>query len=296
MAKEKKSAYENLNMAVTRILKKQNKNNAENTISGPDLLKAIEKEGKDTIPQGTFNNYITDLVRDPNTQISCKGPRQGYFLGKELPEKKGPTHEDTDSDKEYARREAKLYDVLKNWLLSQGYNAKITSPQKNHGWWGNPDITGIKTNISLQTEIEVATIEVKLTTSKWEHWIFEAVSHKRFSNRAFFAFAYSDASVPKLPAMMRYYSELYKIGIIAVLMDDKDLETLESSKGKDIEKLTLDDSTVEIRVIYSAPYTHIQPFHQVAFLEESLEIKNQSKLTEWGETPPKEGKTHKAME
>jgi hypothetical protein len=48
-------------------------------------------------------------------------------------------------------------------------------------------------------EINVVTIEAKLGFESWEVDFFQAVSQRRFANRAYFAFALPESLADKLP-------------------------------------------------------------------------------------------------
>mgnify|MGYP006974890755 CR=1 FL=1 len=64
------------------------------------------------------------------------------------------------------------------------------------------DVVGLKVSEGLlgQRDLEVATIEAKLTRKSWKQVFFEAVSHKRFSHRAYFAFGASPGGALSLVA------------------------------------------------------------------------------------------------
>jgi hypothetical protein len=184
------------------------------------------------------------------------------------------------------QKEKLLYPVLKGWLMGQGYRAKDTSTVKAMGRWGNPDLTGIHVAEQLALfSLEVVTIEAKVSLSDWQYWIFEAVSHRRFANRAYFCFAQPEEGIAKIPQDMRYYSELYGIGVLMVSMDSQQFEQL--GNGLLSEPLTVAD--VDIMQLFSAPYHHVQPRYQDSFCRQGLEITTTQQLLTWGDTLGSEG-------
>ena len=132
--------------------------------------------------------------------------------------------------------------------------------------------------VTLGTDIkvEVVTIEAKTSFFDWEHWFFEAVSHRRFANRSYFAFAHPFEAISLIPQDMRYYSELYSVGVIVIGMETSHFELL---KNGELSEIDIND--VDIQEIYSAPYNHTQPKYQSKFLE-ALEIRDVRSLYNWG--------------
>jgi hypothetical protein len=124
----------------------------------------------------------------------------------------------------YTKREAALYVVLRDWLVGRGYQAKVASNAKTGGTWGNPDVAGIKITEGYlgRHDIEIATVEAKVSMTAWRQWIFEAVAHKRFAHRAYFAFAFGsdEPGLDRIPdvADLRKYAERYRVGVLVVFM------------------------------------------------------------------------------
>ena len=74
-------------------------------------------------------------------------------------------------------------------------------------------------------EIEIYTAEVKPSIMSWKSWIFEAVSHSRFSERCYFIFR-SDGEVTELVADLIDYAERFGIGIAVIEIDDDQYTSL----------------------------------------------------------------------
>jgi hypothetical protein len=235
-------------------------------------------------PKGTFFAYLSKLAKDPASKIATKGKKQGYYLDKSQAslEDSQDVQETTQyeaaqnsegtikNDQEKSRkprieRERLLYPAIENWLIAQGYQSADTSSSRGLGKWGNPDVVGISALDAFSgVSIELVTVEAKSSLDNWEQWIFEAVSHRRFTNRSYFAFAHPDEGIAKIPQDMRYYSELYEIGILLISMDSDIYKELHASNFKASE---IDPDNYEIIEIYAAPYHFVQPRYQLRFCE-----------------------------
>lgn len=294
--------YERVREACTHILQTDNKLNEKDTYSSTELFKLAKERFPNYFHQSfssnTFAQYLSNTVKDIDSSINCLGRKRGYYISTITKDSK--TQEDiTDltltessstiseiscnniSNKQTQRRIQKenlLYPVLESWLVAQGYQAEDVSSGRSLGKWGNPDVAGI---IALDTfnslSIELVTIEVKTSLDDWEQWIFEAVSHKRFANRAYFAFAHQEETISKIPQDMRYYAELYGIGVIALSMDNEKYRKLHSGE------LTapLESEDLDIIELFSAPYTFVQPKYQLKFCT-ALGINCLKQLYHWG--------------
>lgn len=292
--------YQKVKLACEFILNKKNKRSSKKTLSSNMLF---EEAGNafghhiTEIPKNTFYQYLSNTIKDTESQINCLGRRQGYYLLDAIIEGQ-PEETSTDSasiaesaqalsteaDSSTAERKQKeclLYPVLESWLVAQGYQAADISNGRSLGKWGNPDVAGIS---ALETisgiSVEVATIEAKVSLDTWEKWIFEAVSHRRFANRSYFAFAHSAETVSKIPQDMRYYAELFNIGVLVISVDDN---TFKELLNGDLTE-SLESDKVDIVEIYSAPYNFVQAKYQHKFCT-ALGIQNMKQFYQWG-TPP----------
>lgn len=279
------SEYRRVEIVAKAVLNSEKALSPAKAISGKRIFELAEKQVKAfDIKYNTFIVSMSGLVKDEFSEINCLGKRQGYYLSsiaKEFGEKsrKDAAEKDTTSETTRKEKEKLLYDVLLNWLLEQGYRSRISAAGRGHGRWGNPDITGIISDEAFgNLAVEIATIEAKISNDGWQQWIFEAVSHRRFSNRSYFAFAHPAELVSKLPQEMRYYSELYNVGILVVGIDNKVFEELNDGKRQS----ALSDDDVDLIELYSARYNHVQPLYQKEFLE-SLDIHSSADAFRWGE-------------
>lgn len=261
--------------------------NSQHTLSSMELWKQAKQEFPEelNIAKNTFLQYVSNTVKDVETRINCLGRKQGYYLvelseeiekagGLEVPELGAP--EKAVSPRK--QKEKLLYPVLESWLITQDYQTSDISTGKTLGKWGNPDIAGIHALDGLSgTSIEVVTIEAKVSLENWEQWIFEAISHRRFANRSYFAFAHPSEMIAKIPQDMRYYAELYQIGVLVLSIENSNFEKL--NEGQFHGELDLED--VDIIELYSAPYNFVQPKYQVKFLK-AQGIECSKSLYRWG--------------
>jgi hypothetical protein len=171
-----------------------------------------------------------------------------------------------------------LYPVLESWLIAQGYQAENVSSTRSLGKWGNPDVAGINPMDNFSgLSLEVVTIEAKTSLDNWERHIFEAVSHRRFANRSYFAFAHPEETISKIPQDMRYYAELYNIGVLVLSLENETFDKL--IKGTLQNPCEFDE--VDIMEIYSAPYNFVQPRYQIKFCD-AVGITCVKELYQWG--------------
>lgn len=218
--------------------------------------------------------------RDPSSPVTNAGRGKGYYIS-DTAERIADETSDMREDLPAAtriEREKLFYPSAQQWLNGQNYRSADTSGGRRHGRWGNPDITGIRGVEHFGVvHVEVATIEVKPSIDGWEYWIFEAVSHRRFANRAYFAFAHPWDLIEKIPDEMRYFAELYQIGILILGTDDEVYDhVMKGSSPREIEP-----DEIEIIEKYPAPRTTLLPEYQQGYLE-ALGINNQQQLWGWG--------------
>ena len=248
-----------------------------------DLLQKAEKEKR--IEEG---NYTIDDFNE-ETQQAIKNIEEYKNLtvcenkSEKVTEEKDSQESSLAEDslpRKRIQKEALLYTLLESWLVAQGYQSQDVSAGRSLGKWGNPDVAGISALDSLNgLSIELVTIEAKVSLDDWEKWIFEAVSHKRFANRSYFAFAHPEETVTKIPQDMRYYAELYNIGVLVLSMDNAKYKELQSGNLRE----PLDSEEVEVIEIFSAPYNFVQPKYQLKFCN-ALGISCLKELYRWGKT------------
>ncbi|NEO84612.1 MAG: hypothetical protein F6J87_10215 [Spirulina sp. SIO3F2] len=278
---------EKVKVACEYILKSQKKLASDNTLSGSELFDKAKKEFPEefqSTQRNTFLQYLSNTVKDTASYINCLGKRKGYYISstaQEVAENLSQSKDQSsDVDQKTARRqkEALLYPVLESWLIAQGYQSANVSANRSLGKWGNPDLAGINALDSFNgISVEVVTIEAKTSSEKWEQWIFEAISHRRFANRSYFAFAHPEEAISKIPQDMRYYAELYNIGVLVLSLEN---ETFEKLMQGTLDN-SLDSEEVDIVEIYSAPYNFVQPKYQIKFCH-ALGITCVKELYQWG--------------
>lgn len=222
------------------ILKARGATSSSTATSSKDLVSAVRAaiasgELKVDVADSTVLQYISSAVNnDPDCPIVSGGSWGGYWLEEAGPEEEEvapPPVEVVVTPTAGSFKEFDLYPLVSFWLDStKGYTAKDLSNLRAGGKWGNPDIVGVsRVELFGAIEIETVSCEVKLSDSNWETFIFEAISHKRFSNRSWYCYRTTNQNVP-LPRGMEYYAERYKVGIVQIALSDEELGRLKSMK------------------------------------------------------------------
>lgn len=185
------------------------------------------------IPQNTFTIYLSKIAESEESKINCQGRRQGYYIDlvyekideqSKVEQNKQESIEVALEGKKTHILEKDTYPWLENWLF-QCDNERVAdiSSLRAQGKWSNPDLVGMKTdNLFGATDVEITTIEAKITYDNWEQWIFESIAHTVFSNRSYFAFIFSEEHIHKLPADMKHYAEIFKVGILIIAINATD--------------------------------------------------------------------------
>ena len=132
--------------------------------------------------------------------------------------------------------------------------------------------------------LELASIEAKISEFDWRRVFFEAVSHKRFADRAYFAFAFGtdQPTTTKLPELqlLREYGEKYRVGILVVFMEPGLHQLLLSAQEAEIPEITLD--MVRVEEVWPAMYDPVPLSMRERFLREVLEIEDMKALHTYG--------------
>ena len=240
------------------------------------------------VSESTFGSYLSGIVKQIEAPFAShgKGRSGGYFLSDQSTELAREATSLPDEAKTAERaKERWLYPSLVAWLTGQGFQAKDTSAIRSRelGKWGNPDVTGFAIDEHLsRLEITVATIEAKLGFDAWEVDFFQAVSQKRFSNRTYFAFALPEDLSEKLPADLRYYSELFGVGVLVIDLDNDVYQRLASGTLTPDDKNELEDADGStVREVLSAPW-HSVPAAYHRRLCEAFSIRDTRALMNWG--------------
>lgn len=258
----------------------------------------------------TFIQYLANLSKQPDSSIRSGGRGKGYFLVRQnlkqdqiddlseaekyfqifnivAVEPQPPaTAEPVEiqaaqrqpRDRQFVQRERRLYPLLKSWLATQDYQAADISQGKSLGTWGNPDVAGINLIEAFdRLSIELVTIEAKITSLNWRVDIFEAISHRRFANRVYFSYAVKDSEKGIIDKDVRYYAELYRIGILIIVLSDSDYERLIAGGAGDQQF----EEETEVLEIFPAPYSEVNLKHQMRFFE-MHKITNMKEAFRWG--------------
>ena len=234
------------------------------------------------VTEQVFKTYLSNLSNEPESNIAKDVGSHGYYLKEKAlaQEVVAPTQEPVFDSLRAKRTEKEklLYPILQAWLQSKGYRTNDTSLMKEMGRWGNPDITGIMVDETLGAyEIEVVTIEAKISADNFRYDFFESVSHKRFTNRVYFSFASTANFLAQSNEELRYYSEIFKVGVIVVVIEEPHYKKFIDGDLKEI-----DSDLVDVYELFSAPYEFRQKRWQKEFLN-ALKITDTKTLWSWGE-------------
>jgi hypothetical protein len=285
------STYDRVKIATQWILENSDKVvDSDNPMKSDDIVDLIYNKYELMIglQPKSFKAYLSRVATGADTAITSAGRGKGggyYLVDMALEEREvegTPVQIEESTPTESGKlgnvqREKLLYPALTQWLLGQGYGAQDTSAMKSLGKWGNPDITGLKVNEHLGTiNLEIATIEAKISLSDWERFFFEAVSHRRFASRAYFAYAHPVSQQNKMPVDMRYYSELYGVGVLSITMSDEEFDDLLKGRSPSID---IDSS--DVVEVLSAPRFVVPIEYQRVFCE-ALAVKDLQGLMRWG--------------
>ena len=232
-------------------------------------------------------------AQSDGSRIARQAGHRGYFLASSAPA--DAPSEDVDEElttdggvivsgavTSYQQREAKLYELLKTWLSGMGYRTGVVSKTRVGGTWRNPDIAGVlvTSNIAGGAEVEIATIEAKLAVDRVDQRFFEAVAHKRFSNRVYFALV--ARTTQKIPSDFRSAAERFKVGVLVVRMRDEAYDWLIEGDVRDLE---VSDGNAEVEEYWPAAFEAVPPSALKAFLEQNLGIGRAEELYTFGINP-----------
>lgn len=270
------------------------KNNAsrDTRMTAQKILAEAKSYGSLNMADNTFVQYLSKIAKQVESPIASTGRGRdgGYYLSDQtdiiareaVPSSQKQT---TTQYRDYWGKEQWLYPALVAWLQSEGYQAMDTSEVRSRdlGKWGNPDVTGLLIHEFIgRHELEIATIEAKLGFDAWEQDFFQAVSQKRFSNRAYFAFALPEDASDKLPADLRYYSERFDVGVLVIDLPNDVYHRLTSGTLTEDDRTLLHDvDATLVREVLSAKFSHV-PLGYQQRLCEALDIANIGQLCRWG--------------
>jgi hypothetical protein len=294
-----------LYILVMEILVEEGCTNSGKRMRAKDVFEVLKTRKWDAwakleISDANFSSMLSSAIRDQlNPEIVRPEGGQGYFVNS-IPEESRQEIKELDEKEGLAKGEERnkerlLYPFFVKWLRENGYNAKDTSEGRAGGRWGNPDVTGVRIMQEYGlTEIEVATIEVKLNDYRWQYDIFEAVAHRRFGDYSYFAFAVDKEEVSKYTrntksSQMSYYCSTFEVGVLVVAMPKEFFSALQRGQidGKGIEQAMTDPETYEVIEVYPSRHNPIALDRKRDFLD-AIGLPHDETMHQWGQ-PPIEG-------
>ena len=242
--------------------------NSDKALSGTQIFNEYQKLSSEdnsfpSIPKNTFGIYLSKISNSAASRINCQGRKQGYYFDRIFEQIEETTKTHAENDQEFEDRkqqeamekgnlhEKHLYPFLEQWLF-QLDNERVAdiSSNRSQGKWANPDLVGLKIdNLFGNTEVEITTIEAKLTIENWEQWIFEAVAHTIFSIRSYFAFVHSEDHLNKIDADLKHYAETFKVGVLIIAIGASDYLKIQKK-----EQFQLTDENYKIVEYSPAPF------------------------------------------
>jgi hypothetical protein len=314
MTNEAPTKYERFVDCVTKALAELK---AEVTpVMGAAIRNWAEKNSPDEFVdlQASWNTYLTTASNDAHTRIRRVPGKYTWTLEPtrvpRIENAQGASTEETASPETvanlaqpqvggdvpglappaeqaaYVKRETTLYPSLRDWLAGNRYGAEDTSKARGGRKWGNPDVTGIRiTEGPLGSkELEITTIEAKIKKDDWRQLIFEAVSHKRFAHRAYFAFAFG-SDEPLLEAVdereeLRMYAERFRIGVLVVFMPSETFKRLQEG-GTPVE--LGDDDDVVVEELWPAVHDEVRMDEVTRFLRDTLGLASDREVYAFGQ-------------
>lgn len=221
--------------------------------------------------KASWSVYLSKAAKEGISRLVANPYGHGYLLSEILPEIAKDKKEEEKLQKEeerknraYTEQEKLLYPIFKDWALTICDRAKDNSTKRKGGPWCNPDIVGINiVNDPCGVEhLETLTIEVKVSDNDWQKEFFQAVAHKRFSHRAYFAYAAPQSHKPDPD--MRRYAEKYNVGILCLRLADTDFSQFAGNKKTiDLKEYEVSD----IREEWPARYEYVSMNEIVEFLK-----------------------------
>lgn len=257
-------------------------------MSTSDVLKNASELLDEKTKEYIIYNILKEASNSTESPIqSKKGRGGGYFLSEIEAESEDqvPSGMEHEAQTEYGRQktlEKHIWPLFTEWLKStkglRNSSCDIANV-KSGGVWGNPDVVGLKPIDKFGFfDVEVTSIEVKPSNDQWRYYFFEAVAHKRFAERAYFAFRSSESSAKGVEELLAY-AEKFKVGVLDLEMKDEDYERLVDWDDMDYaERVELVDKVVEL---VPAPFESVALAEKI-FLLERMGISDRKEIYEFG--------------
>lgn len=254
----------------------------DNPMSVKDLLAQISQILPDDVKTYLVYRDVSNASQDPTSRISSrKGRGGGYFI---LTESAVQTDELVSAKPNRQERvlEKYLWPVVALWLKQVKSLDRVSyevANLKSGGVWSNPDVVGLSPFEELGFfDVEIVTAEVKPSLTQWRYFFFEAVSHKRFSERSYFIFR-SDGSGSH-EEELRQYAEKYRIGLVKMDFSDDEVKGL--SKWDSFSEEDKTEYVERFVEMIPAPFEAISVREKVRFLHQ-VGISNKKDLFHFGD-------------
>lgn len=275
-----KSVYAEFLEKVAVFLKQTSHTSPSKSVPASEIIIFLKQSGI-PLSDSTIKSYLSRAARGDNTSGLSPGERGGYYLDEKVKETNlklevvEPVVEARVG--KLQQREKKLYPALREWLEQDGYAAEIVANGCGGEKWSNPDVCGIRIESKFGIrDIEIATIEAKIGLNQWRLDLFEAVSHKRFSNRVYFSYL-TNKDATKIDEDIYLYCEKFKIGLLQTVVENNIYSEILSGKIQDNYKIDIFD----IREMIPAPYEYVPVRSLFGFIEQ-LEIYDDNALFQFG--------------
>lgn len=243
-------------------------------MSSSELVETVSKELQGRIAGYLVYRALLQATHPTDSLIkSRKGRRGGYFLG-DSDSFDGSDDATSIESKKEKTLEKHLWPVVADWLRLNKRTERISSDianRKSGGVWSNPDIVGL--NIVEEFgffDVEITALEVKTSLSNWRYYFFEAVSHKRISERVYFVYRSRSDVASELKSELLRYAEKYGVGLIELQIGDDEYNSLTVattswSKRSESEKTRVLEAFVEL---VPAPFEAISIRDKISFLKQ----------------------------
>ncbi|KPQ00136.1 MAG: hypothetical protein HLUCCA12_17615 [Rhodobacteraceae bacterium HLUCCA12] len=251
-------------------------------MSVKDLLSQINDRLEGRVKTYLLYRDVSNASQDPASRISSrKGRGGGYFI---LNESAVDLDQSVPSkaNKQEKVLEKYLWPVVALWLKEVKSVDRVSyevANLKSGGVWSNPDVVGLSPFEELGFfDVEIVTCEVKPNLAQWRYFFFEAVSHKRFSERSYFIFR-SDGSGSH-EEELRQYAEKYRVGLVKMDFSDDEVKGL--SKWDSFSEEDKTEYVERFVELIPAPFEAISIREKVKFLRQ-IGVVNKKNLFQFGE-------------
>ena len=224
-----------------------------------------------------FDRVLAQRVANHGLGIISPFGVNGYYYSGKITTLEPETEDEVDAEELYnPHKEQVLYTPVENWMVRRGLIARVVSRMRILGAWSNPDLLGLKLTDCIQgMDIDIISVEVKLSREGWRHNIFQAVSHKRYANRVYFAFAEPRGEQDvTFYEELRYYCDVYGIGVLSIQVEDEAYYRF-LEEGAELSR---DD--LNVVELFASSYRYVPPRYQNVLLN-ALGIRNKDDLMDF---------------